>query len=276
METLRKTNFLRKHKWIALILTLALIILLYFKTESNGSSNIPRNAIVEEVIDGDTIILSGVDPLVRYVEINAPEIFHEDSPGDPFSEEAKNLNKKLVLGKRVKLEFDKEKYDDYGRILAYVYVDSVFVNKKLVEDGLAQVFIKKPNDKYKSVIHEAEKKAKQERKGIWGSPASFSNNPKNERFLIKPSEASRYVNRRVVVRGKVTDSRKSKNVISLKMEDALNIVIFLSDWENFEFFNIPLDKYYLNKKVEVIGRVKIYKGMPEILAGHPIVIRTLK
>jgi DNA/RNA endonuclease YhcR with UshA esterase domain len=42
--------------------------------------------------------------------------------------------------------------------------------------------------------------------------------------------------------------------------------------KNFRFFGINPESYYLGKPVEVIGKVRMYKGRPEIRIGHPISI----
>ncbi|MBI2485684.1 MAG: thermonuclease family protein [Deltaproteobacteria bacterium] len=228
------------------------------------------------VIDGDTVILGGVDTHVRYLGIDAPEIPTDESPGDPLSPESKQFNERLVLGKKVKLEFDKEKYDHYGRMLAYIYVDGIFVNEEIVRNGLARAFIIEPNNKYLEVIYKAEEQAKRERKGIWGELSKRKGTSENAKFLIKPSQASRYIGQRVVVRGKITDFRKSDKVIVLNMEGDMDVVIFSWDWRNFYFFGVTPEKYYLGKPVEVVGRVKMYRGKPQIVIGHPISIKDLK
>ncbi|HWP91469.1 MAG TPA: thermonuclease family protein [Thermodesulfobacteriota bacterium] len=228
------------------------------------------------MIDGDTIVLEGVNTQVRYLAIDAPEIPTEESPGDPLSLEAKRFNESLVGGKTVRLEFDEEKYDYYGRMLAYVYVDELFVNQEMVRSGLARAFIIKPNDKHERIIYEAEEQARRGRKGIWGDHRGFKPPDENVRFLIKPSQASRYIGQRVVVRGKITDFRKSDKVIVLEMENEMDVVIFSGDWGNFDFFGIVPEKYYPGKPVEVVGRVKMYRGKPQIVAGHPILIRELR
>ncbi len=272
---LQKIGFKNKTKGLYLALLFFLIILaslFYLIRRSNGS-----DYEVREVIDGDTIILADRNYThVRYLDIDAPELLHEDSPGDPLAEEATNLNKSLVLGKKVKLEFDKEKFDAYGRELAYVYADGVFVNEELVRKGLARTLIIKPNGKYAGVIYGAEEQAKRERKGIWGDLSKLNPPPEDINFLIKPSQASRYIDQRVVVRGKITDFRKSNKVIVLKMEDDLDIVIFPDNWEIFRFFGIYPESYYVGKPVEVIGKVRMYKGRSEIRISHPISIRVLE
>ncbi len=270
--------FIEKRKVIFSTLILGILLLLLFfntglKSKLNGNSGFYT---VEEVIDGDTVILAGVDTHVRYLGMDCPEIPVEDSPGDPFSIEAKNLNQGLVRGKKVRLEFDEEKYDDYGRMLAYVFVDGIFVNEYLTRKGLALAFIIKPNDKYASIIYQAEGKAKRERVGIWGNLGAVQRRSENQGSVIEPSQASRYIGQRVVVRGKITDFRKSEKVLSLKMGDDMNVVIFSNDWENFKFFDINPENYFLGKQVEVIGRVKVYKGKTQIVISHPISIRVIR
>ncbi len=274
LELLKKLwYFIKLTKRILPLLILIFVAFsIYFQYELSSNSN---KYTVSEVIDGDTVTIKGFDASVRYLGIDTPEILTEDSPGDPLAEKARDLNRRIVNGKKVRLEFDKQKYDDYGRLLANVFVDNTFVNEEIVRSGLARALIIKPNEKYASRILEAEKQAKGERKGIWGNLSELNSPPENKRFLIKPSQASRYVGERVVVRGKITDFRKSNKVLVLNMEDDLDLVIFPNSWDNFSFFGIIPEKYYVGEPVEVIGRVKMYKGTPEIIISHPISIRSL-
>ncbi|MDD4879863.1 MAG: thermonuclease family protein, partial [Candidatus Omnitrophica bacterium] len=81
---------------------------------------------VARVIDGDTVVLED-GRHVRYIGMDTPE------RGKPYYGEAKKENERLVKGKTVKLEYDVGKADKYGRTLAYVYVDNIFVNAELVK-----------------------------------------------------------------------------------------------------------------------------------------------
>jgi DNA/RNA endonuclease YhcR with UshA esterase domain len=78
----------------------------------------------------------------------------------------------------------------------------------------------------------------------------------------------------VVVRGKVTDVRKSKKVLVLSLEDKLEVVIFPGDYGNFEFFGIDPAADYEGEEIEVTGRVKMRKGVPGIVVDHPMLIRS--
>lgn len=97
----------------------------------------------------------------------------------------------------------------------------------------------------------------------------------NHRFLVDLDEVSRYEGKRVVIDGYVTDTRKSDKVIVLNMQDMIDIVIFCDDIENFEYFGIEPDNYYKNKHVEVIGRVRMWKGKPSMVVDHPMLMRNL-
>lgn len=126
---------------------------------------------VYSVIDGDTVILANKEHL-RYIGIDTPELRKRESGvwvwrPQPYALQAYELNKKLVEGKSVRLEFDKETKDRYGRWLAYVFIDGKFVNEELLRRGYATVFIKQPNTKYLESLLAAEREARQNKRGIW-------------------------------------------------------------------------------------------------------------
>jgi micrococcal nuclease len=271
------TRFIRRLKSIVKspysILILLLLILTFIFISDPSGDDIYR---VKSVIDGDTIVLQDIlSANVRYLGIDSPEIRTLDGPGDPLADEARRLNKNLVDGKKIRLEFDKERFDPYGRTLAYVFVDDIFVNEELLRSGLAKTLIIPPNDKYAKRLQKAEKEAKDLRNGIWGDLSSLKSPEGNGDFVIKPASATRYIDQRVVVRGKITKFRKSDKVLVLKMEDVLDIVLFPDSWSNFSFFNIIPEDYYLGKPVEVIGKIRMYRGRPNIRISHPISIRVL-
>ncbi len=71
-------------------------------------------------------------------------------------------------GKTVRLEFDVEQRDRYGRLLAYVYLeDGTFVNAWLVENGYAMVITVPPNVKYQELFLKLQREARETRRGLW-------------------------------------------------------------------------------------------------------------
>ena len=118
---------------------------------------------VARVIDGDTCILEN-DERVRYYGINAPE------EGDPYFEEATESNHNLVAGKEVQLEPKDPSRDRDDRLLAYVFVNGVFVNEQLLRLGYAH--IQRPLvAKYRDRLLRAQEAARQEGLGIWTKTA---------------------------------------------------------------------------------------------------------
>lgn len=122
---------------------------------------------VKAVIDGDTLLLAN-DRFVRYIGINAPEVAHHDKPGEPFGAQAARFNTALVGKQRVRLEYDRQKTDHYGRLLAYVYTENgVMLNRSMLASGMAYYLYKPPNLRYAAEFIAAQTKAMNASKGIW-------------------------------------------------------------------------------------------------------------
>ena len=121
---------------------------------------------VSKVIDGDTIVLDTGEH-VRYLGIDAPELDKQSGGPAFYAREAVKQNKQLVLLKKVRLEFDVEKKDAYGRLLAYVFVKDLFVNGELVKRGCAIAMIKPPNVKYRDLLVKHQNEAMSKEIGLW-------------------------------------------------------------------------------------------------------------
>ena len=132
------------------------------------STSGPREFGVKRVLDGDTIELENGER-VRYIGINTPEIAHPPRGAEFFGPKAAEANRELVEGKRVRLEFDVQKRDRYGRLLAYVYVDSLFVNAELVKRGYAYAYTYPPNVKYAELFVRLQREAREAGRGLWGA-----------------------------------------------------------------------------------------------------------
>ncbi len=126
-----------------------------------ASADLPTHARAVAAIDGDTLLLEG-GRKVRYLGINAPD------RGDPFFDAATGYNDRLIRGREVRLEFDAVPEDRYGRLLAYVYVEETLINLKLLQEGLAHLFILPPNTRFYDLFFAAQEEARAGRKGLWG------------------------------------------------------------------------------------------------------------
>jgi len=122
---------------------------------------------VKWVTDGDTIVLS-TGQRIRYIGINAPEIEHEGQKAQPFAYEARSFNKDLVMFQEINLKFDAERYDQYGRTLAYIFLqDGEFVNARLVQEGYAFCLYRAPNVFYDKILLQAQRAAMASKAGLW-------------------------------------------------------------------------------------------------------------
>jgi micrococcal nuclease len=126
-----------------------------------------RLAKVVAVLDGDTIVIGGGEK-VRYAGLNTPETHHPDKLPEYCGQEAFEANRRLVAGKTVRLEFDERRRDKYGRLLAYVYVDSLCVNAELIRQGYAQVSTYKDNQRHHDEFMRLQQSAIAARRGMWG------------------------------------------------------------------------------------------------------------
>ena len=100
--------------------------------------------VVERVVDGDTIIVQGVGR-VRLIGVDTPETVHPRRPVECFGKEASAFTKRLLHGQRVRLEYDQERTDRYGRTLAYVYLSSgTFANAEIIRQGYGHAYTRFP------------------------------------------------------------------------------------------------------------------------------------
>lgn len=144
------------------------------KTQLSTGEKITDNQVetfkVARSIDGDTIKLEN-GQVVRYIGIDTPETVDPRKPVQCFGKEASRENRKLVEGKKVILKEDVSETDKYGRLLRYVYVGNIFVNDYLVRNGYARVFSLPPDIKYQAQFKQAEKEAKENKRGLWADNA---------------------------------------------------------------------------------------------------------
>lgn len=126
-------------------------------------------AVVERVVDGDTVALVGGEK-VRYIGVDTPELqHHPKKKAQPYAREATEFNRRLVEGKKVRLEMDVERRDKYNRLLAYVYLeDGRFVNAELLKEGYAQLLTIPPNVRYVDLFTGLQKQARDAKRGLWG------------------------------------------------------------------------------------------------------------
>jgi endonuclease YncB( thermonuclease family) len=122
---------------------------------------------VVHVTDGDTLELAG-GARVRLLGIDAPELERDGQPADFLAHKAKAVLTDLVLNRQVRLEYDRLRYDHYGRLLAYLFLpDHTLLNAELVRQGLARFYVIAPNLGHREALLKAQQEAIEARRGVW-------------------------------------------------------------------------------------------------------------
>ena len=290
------TKFLEKNKIFIGIILVALIVwgAIYFSNvkvnknfisslvskeefSSKPCTNLPllddgAKKLVTKVIDGDTFLIEG-GYSVRILGIDA------DERGYPCYQAAKERLEELILNKEVRLEKEKEDFDQYCRYLRYVFVDDKNVSLKLVKEGLAVARFSPENIKYREEIFLAEKEARENKIGCkWGNVAKVEEKTefqwknltqdKTGLKVIDACQAGNYYGDEIIVEGKVVDAYLSKkNNVFLNFgkpypNQCFSAVIFSSDL--YKFGDNP-EKYYNQKIVRIRGKIQEYQEKPEII-----------
>jgi len=168
--------------------------------DSPGESVPAESLIVKRVVDGDTLILSNGEK-IRLTGIDTPES-HNNAKARKDSErsgkdvkvitqqgvEAAQFVRKLAEGKRVRIEYDVQKRDRYGRLLVYAYdIDTlqenpqihlpkgvvvsanreIFLNGSIIGSGYAVPMTIPPNVKHAELFKKLYSEARSQRRGLW-------------------------------------------------------------------------------------------------------------
>lgn len=158
---------------VALILAVLVVAVLggRLAIEREDASPSGVRAEVTRIVDGDTIHvdLDGADETIRYIGVDTPESVKPGTPVECFAKKASARNAQLVEGEDVKLRFDVERRDRYGRLLAYVYRvgDGLFVNAELIRDGYARTLTIPPNVRFAERFARLQRDARRAGRGLW-------------------------------------------------------------------------------------------------------------
>lgn len=125
---------------------------------------------VLRVVDGDTFkcMIDGKEQTVRLIGVDTPESVNpKEEKNTVEGKIASEYTKRYLENRDVELEYDIQKTDKYGRILAYVWNGDTLFNFKLIRDGIAKPMTIAPNVKYSEIIKNLEKKAVENNKGFF-------------------------------------------------------------------------------------------------------------
>lgn len=172
---MKKSRF--SYTFIVLILIFLSFVFLYKRgvKQETGSGEY----YVLRVVDGDTLMLSTRER-VRLIGVDTPE--HHESQKlyrearrtkqdiktvQALGKRATQFTKKLCKGKKVRLEFEERRHDDYGRLLAYVFLeDGTLLNEEIIRQGYGTAYTRFPF-KYRDAFRHLEQEARQNNRGLW-------------------------------------------------------------------------------------------------------------
>jgi micrococcal nuclease len=248
---------------------LAIVIVLVFSSCVNQQA---EKALCTAVYDGDTFELENGE-VVRLIGIDSPEHF------EPGGDIARDHLSSLILNKKVILVPGDQELDTYDRLLRYVYVDGICVNEEMIQKGYAEVRYIGEDNPNREYYLELEIEAEKNEVGLWRfgifQPRSLVD-WNSDIPVINWKDADQHYGQYVIVEGTIVDTYNSGDTCFLNFHPdwALHftIVIFACDFP--EFPDRP-EIYYLDKRVQVIGIIKEYKGSPEIIVKTPEQIRIL-
>lgn len=155
---------MKRRHYIAVAALIPILLLLRFVADIGDKA--PGIYTVIKIIDGDTVELAGRET-VRLVGIDTPE------HGEPYSEKAKAFLADLILDRRVRIETGYRKRGEYGRLLGYVYIDTLFVNAEILRQGLGHIYLFPDNrhaDSIMEALFTAQHEAMAAGVGIWSLP----------------------------------------------------------------------------------------------------------
>lgn len=121
---------------------------------------------VIRIIDGDSLEVEGVGE-IRLIGVDSPELYHPLKPVQYYAREASEFVRNLIGQSRVRLEYDREKFDKYGRTLAYVYLeDGRSLNEEIIKNGYGFALLRFPF-KYLVRYKQLEAEAREAGLGLW-------------------------------------------------------------------------------------------------------------
>jgi micrococcal nuclease len=257
-------------KFILPLFFLLLVFVLFsegfIQDEQERDSSVQESGLVTAVYDGDTIKVrfkNEQEKKVRLIGIDAPEIENLREEVKFRAQMAKRFVFFYLYKKTVKLSYDWEREDKYGRLLAYIWTEKQgLFNKFILSEGFAEAYLFFPF-KHKAEFIEAEKEARKLENGLWKKGPYPSILASEVRAHTGKLLSVKYTCSRVQTKGKFVFLHSSGEEFSA-----------LIPRENVSFF--PEIDSFKGKALIVTGFLEEYKGKPQIVAFFPRQIKIEK
>jgi endonuclease YncB( thermonuclease family) len=211
-------------------------------------------------IDGDTVRLVDGRSL-RLIGVNALETGKRGAADEPFAHEASvRLGELLRLGPSRGVA-GAEPFDRHGRALVDLYsADGALIAATLAEEGLALAVAVAPNLATVGCVAEAERRARQARRGLWAEPAAWTTDARSA-----PADLRGF--RRVV--GTVTATRAKRGGVVVELDRRLEL--WLPELPG-DPLRAAREKAVLGQRLAVRGWWSSFRGRPSLRIEHPAII----
>jgi len=217
-----------------------------------------NNGTVVIVYDGDTVKVkseNGFERRVRLIGIDTPEI--EDTPANTRLEAllAKRFTFHHLFRKRIKLTYEREVEDKYGRLLAYVWTEEGLFNEFILKQGFARVFLKFPYG-MKEKFMESQKEAQKQGRGFWH---------KDPYPVFTTQQVRNHIGELCRVRFTCARIQKSGNLLFLLAKSGDFAALIPKEYLSL-FGDIQSMK---GKTIQVFGFLEKYRGQSQIMLFFP-------
>ncbi len=153
----------------------------HIATHANNDYSNNNQVYIKQVVDGDTLRLSS-GKRIRLIGVDTPEYYESNKlfrdakrsgidvkKIQHLGEQSYRFTQKLCEGKYVRLESGYERYDKYGRILAFVFLpDGTMLNERIIAEGYGLALLHFPcKQEYRDRFVAAQREAKSQQKGLW-------------------------------------------------------------------------------------------------------------
>jgi endonuclease YncB( thermonuclease family) len=209
--------------------------------------------------DGDTLTLHD-DTRVRLIGINTPELAGNGKAAQPLAIRARDQLRQLLFrhGNQVKLLYGKQRRDQHGRSLAYLWLpDGTNVVDELLRAGLGWLVAIPPDTRFIGCHREAEAEARRAIRGVWKEDALKARDSASLDLRSKGFE---------LVRGRITRVNHGGGATWVNLEGRFAIRIPDEDLKNF---TAPPSQEWIGRTLEVRGWIYQTRGELRVNVGHP-------
>ncbi|MGD8175924.1 thermonuclease family protein [Marinimicrobium sp. ARAG 43.8] len=180
---------------------------------------------VVAVHDGDSVRLAD-GRRVRLIGINAPELARDGRAAEALALDAGHALRQAVSGKEVRLFYDRDRKDHYGRTLAYLYLpDGQSLEAELLRQGLAFHIGVAPNLALANCLAASESEARRAERGVWGHSGWA---PKPASTLATNDTGYQRVS------GRIVDVSQAGSAVWLELDGPLVVRVPIAAWSALE------------------------------------------